>query len=51
VPLSRLAIAIPEELCSQNTGSVDVFPGLNPKKPMSNGTILVVLKRMGIRTG
>jgi len=27
------------------------LPRLNPKKPMSNGTILVVLKRMGIRAG
>ena len=48
VPLSRQAIAILEELKELNGKREYVFPGIpRPRKPMSKGTILVALKRMG----
>lgn len=48
VPLSRQAIEILRELKEMNGHREHVFPSIpRPRKPMSNGTILVALKRMG----
>ncbi|MFN8290184.1 MAG: integrase arm-type DNA-binding domain-containing protein [Chitinophagaceae bacterium] len=50
VPLSRQAIEILNELKELNGNREFVLPSLPyPQKPMSNGTILVALKRMGYR--
>jgi integrase len=48
VPLSKQALAILAELHQMNGKREYVFPSIpRPSKPMSNGTILVALKRMG----
>lgn len=48
VPLSKQALAILLELKEMNGKREYVFPSLpRPRKPMSKGTILVALKRMG----
>lgn len=48
VPLSRQAVVILEELKEMNGKREHVFPSIpRPRKPMSKGTILVALKRMG----
>ncbi|PSR56643.1 integrase [Adhaeribacter arboris] len=48
VPLSRQSLAILEELKEMNGKRDHVFPSIpRPRKPMSKGTILVALKRMG----
>lgn len=48
VPLSRQALEILVELKELTGHSEHVFPSLpRPRKPMSKGTILVALKRMG----
>ena len=48
VPLSRQALAIFRELHELNGKREYIFPSIpRPQKPMSNGTILVALKRMG----
>lgn len=48
VPLSTQSVAILYELKKLNKYSEFVFPSIpRPKKPMSKGTILVALKRMG----
>ncbi len=48
VPLSKQALEILHELKSMNGKRDHVFPSLpRPRKPMSKGTILVALKRMG----
>lgn len=48
VPLSRQALAILEELKAMNGKREYVFPSIpRPRNPMSKGTILVALKRMG----
>lgn len=50
VPLARQTIELLEEQ-QRESGSLNtlwVFPGLtSPRKPMSNGTVLMALKRMG----
>lgn len=48
VPLSKQALAILTELQQMNGKREYIFPSIpRPRKPMSNGTILVALKRMG----
>ncbi|GAB3732306.1 tyrosine-type recombinase/integrase [Spirosoma lituiforme] len=48
VPLSRQALEILSELKNMNGKRDFLFPSLpRPRKPMSKGTILVALKRMG----
>jgi integrase len=47
VPLSARAIAILEEL--KRAGGKYVFPGLKPKKPLSNMAMLAVVERMNER--
>ena len=48
VPLSKQAIEILKELRELNPYRDLIFPGIpRPQKPMSKGTILVALKRMG----
>lgn len=50
VPLSRQAIAILRELKEMNGHREYVFPSIpRPRKPISKGTILVALKRMGYK--
>ena len=50
VPLSRQALSILNELKEMNGKREHVFPGIPyPHKSMSNGTILMALKRMGYR--
>lgn len=50
VPLSTHAIAVLETLRTISGGNEFLFPGdRNPKKPMSNMTILGALKRMGFK--
>lgn len=50
VPLSKQAIKILEELKKDSSSQVYVFPSISkPGKPMSNGTILMALDRMGYR--
>ena len=48
VPLSRQALTIIAELQQMNGKREYLFPSIpRPRQPMSNGTILVALKRMG----
>ena len=48
VPLSKQALEIFKELHQMNNKREHVFPSIpRPRKPMSKGTILVALKRMG----
>lgn len=48
VPLSRQALEIVKELMKTGKHSEYLFPSVaKPKKPMSNGTILMALRRMG----
>lgn len=47
VPLSAQSVAILKQLKELAGSSELVFPGLKPNQPMSNGTILMALKRMG----
>ena len=48
VPLSKQALAILVELKEMNGKRDLIFPSIpRPRKPMSNGTILTALKRMG----
>ncbi len=50
VPLSKPALAILEGLKPGRVKPDDyVFPGMKPGKPISNGTLLAVLRRMGLR--
>ncbi|MBA9076552.1 tyrosine-type recombinase/integrase [Rufibacter quisquiliarum] len=50
VPLSRQALAILHELKELNGRREYVFPSIpRPRKPMSNGTILKALERMGYK--
>lgn len=50
VPLAKQSLKILAELKQMNSEHEYVFPSIpRPKKPMSNGTILVVLKRMGYK--
>lgn len=50
VPLSTQALAILSELFEANGKREFIFPSLpRPKQPMSKGTILMALKRMGYR--
>lgn len=50
VPLSRQSLAVLEELKKISHDQELVFPGdLNPRKPMSNNTLLFALYRMGYR--
>jgi len=50
VPLSRQALAILARLKEISFGRELVFPGdLNPRKPMSNNTMLFALYRLGYR--
>lgn len=50
VPLSRQAVEILRRLQEIN-GTYDlVFPGANPKRPMSKNTVLFALYRMGYRS-
>lgn len=49
VPLSRQALAILAELKDLSGGSCFVFPGRNPKKPISNNTMLFALYRLGYK--
>ncbi len=50
VPLSRQAIEVLELLQTLTGGGELLFPGdRDPKKPMSNNTILLALERMGYR--
>lgn len=49
VPLSPAALAVFKRAKALRTDdAVLVFPGLSPKKPMSDATLAVVLKRMGV---
>lgn len=50
VPLSRQALAVLEDLRRINGESRYVFAGINPRKPMSNNTMLYALYRMGYRS-
>jgi integrase len=50
VPLSRQAIEIVKKQKEINGGSSLVFPGANPKKPMSKNTVLFALYRMGYQS-
>jgi len=45
VPLSELAVTLVRRIAESRSGDF-VFPGSNPKKPISNMTLLAVLKRM-----
>ena len=45
VPLSELAVSLVRRIAESRSGDF-VFPGSNPKKPISNMTLLAVLKRM-----
>lgn len=45
VPLSEQAQAIVQQMPMMGAY---VFPGMNPKKPLSNGTMLMLLRRMGM---
>lgn len=48
VPLSRQSMEIIKELLEMNRNSDYLFPSYcRPRKPMSKGTILVAIKRMG----
>ncbi len=48
VPLSKQALAVLEELRQESGDSELLFPGeVNPKKPISNNTVLYALYRMG----
>jgi integrase len=48
VPLSKQSLVILNELKNMNNCEIFVFPGIVKSKPtMSNGTVLVALKRMG----
>lgn len=49
VPLSRQAVEIVERLREMNGGYDLIFPGANPKRPMSKNTVLFALYRMGYR--
>jgi integrase len=50
VPLSRQAIEVLEMLQTLASGGALLFPGdRDPKRPMSNNTILLALDRMGYR--
>lgn len=49
VPLARQAIDVIEKLKVINDKFPLVFPGVNPKRPMSKNTILFALYRMGYR--
>lgn len=50
VPLSKQSLKILSELKEMNPSSDLVFPSIpRPNKPMSNGTILVALGRMGYK--
>jgi len=50
VPLSRQAVEILRDLQSLTGGKVYVFPGLNPGRPISDGTINKALRAMGYDT-
>jgi len=47
VPLSRRAAEILDEMAELNDGSRLIFPGLKDRVPMSDVTMLAVLRRMG----
>lgn len=48
VPLSRQTLAILKELQNGNMNNQWIFPNMaHPRKHMSNGTVLLALKRMG----
>jgi integrase len=50
VPLSKQSLELVEKLRNISFDRALVFPGdVNPKKPMSNNTILFALYRMGYR--
>lgn len=50
VPLSRQAVSILRELKEMNGNREYIFPSLpRPRQPMSKGTILMALKRMGYK--
>lgn len=49
VPLSDQAVATIKNLKEINGGFSLVFPGANPKRPMSKNTLLFALYRMGYR--
>lgn len=49
VPLARQAVKIVKKLKELNGRFGLVFPGANPKKPMSKNTVLFALYRMGYR--
>lgn len=49
VPLSRQAVSILRTLQEMNGAYDLVFPGVNPKRPMSKNTVLFALYRMGYR--
>jgi integrase len=49
VPLSAAAVAAFERAKSLRTDDAElVFPGQSPKKPMSDATLMAVMKRMGL---
>lgn len=50
VPLSRQAVAILRELEPLTGGRRYVFPGRDPKKPMSDAAMNAALQRMGFNT-
>jgi len=47
VPLATQTLALLQALKTLSGGKTFLFPGSGSEKPMSNGTILVALKRMG----
>ena len=49
VPLARQAIDVIQKLKAINDRFPLVFPGVNPKQPMSKNTVLFALYRMGYR--
>jgi integrase len=49
VPLSRQALEVLRELWELNGRYTHVFPGRNPRIPMSKNTVLFALYRMGYR--
>jgi len=48
IPLSPPAVELVKRLLKQRTGDI-VFPGMKKDKPISDGTLLAVLKRMGCK--
>ncbi|MBR8367266.1 integrase arm-type DNA-binding domain-containing protein [Burkholderia sp. AU19243] len=50
VPLSNQAVAILRELCDLTGQRQHVFPGRDPRKPMSEAAINAALRRMGYDT-